>query len=157
MASNSEQTSTTQAKAIGINHVALEVGDIEGALAFYRSLLQVELRGRSEKMAFLDFGDQFLALSEGRSQDSDSHRHFGLVVDDKEAVRRQVKKLGCRILSSPFPEGLDFLDPWGNRLQIVEYGSIQFSKTDGVLKGMGLDGLSKTEEAREELREKGLL
>ncbi len=157
MAENLEQTETSQAKAVGINHVALEVGDIEEALDFYRALIQVELRGRSEKMAFLDFGDQFLALSEGRSRDADSHRHFGLVVDDKEAVRRQVKKLGCRILSSPFPDGLDFLDPWGNRLQIVEYSSIQFSKTDAVLKGMGLGDLHKSESAKDELREKGLL
>lgn len=151
------ESSSPKAKGIGINHVALEVDDIEAALAFYRSLIQIELRGRSEKMAFLDLGDQFLALSEGRTQASDSHRHFGLVVDDKEAVRRQVKSLGCTILSSPFPEGLDFLDPWGNRVQVVEYRSIQFSKTEAVLKGMGLHGLRKSDDAREQLQEKGLL
>lgn len=157
MTEKSKQTSTVQAKAIGINHVALEVGDIDEAVAFYRSLMQVELRGRSEKMAFLDFGDQFLALSEGRSQDPDSHRHFGLVVDDKEAVRRQARSLGCDILPSPFPGGLDFLDPWGNRVQIVEYRTIQFSKTDAVLDGMGLSHLNKSDNAKEELRKKGLL
>lgn len=148
---------TAKARAVGINHVALEVDDIEEGLAFYRSIIQFKLRGKSEKMAFLDFGDQFLALSEGRTQAPDGHRHFGLVVDDKEAVRAKVKKLGCIILPSPFPEGLDFLDPWGNRLQIVEYRSIQFSKTDAVLKGMGLNGLSKSEDAKEELQKKGLL
>lgn len=157
MEESAGRKTSEKARGVGINHVALEVGDIEDALAFYRALMQVELRGRSEKMAFLDLGDQFLALSEGRDQDADSHRHFGLVVDDREAVRRQARKLGCRFLPSPFPGGLDFLDPWGNRLQIVEYRSIQFSKTEAVLEGMGLSDLRKSETARAQLREKGLL
>jgi len=157
MTESSGPTRSAKARGVGINHVALEVGDIEEAVVFYQSLIQVELRGRSEKMAFLDLGDQFLALSEGRDQTPDSHRHFGLVVDDKEAVRREVKKLGCKMLSSPFPKGLDFLDPWGNRVQVVEYRSIQFSKTEAVLKGMGLDDLGKSAEARQELKKKGLL
>jgi catechol 2,3-dioxygenase-like lactoylglutathione lyase family enzyme len=157
MVEKSAQKIKTQAKAIGINHVALEVGDIDEAVDFYQSLLQIELRGRSEKMAFLDLGDQFLALSEGRKQEPDSHRHFGFVVDNKEAVRHLARELGCTMLSSPFPDGLDFLDPWGNRLQFVEYRTIQFSKTDAVLNGMGLSDLDKSETAKDELRKKSLL
>ena len=146
-----------KAKAIGINHVALEVGNIDEALEFYAAILDFELRGRKEGMAFIDLGDQFINLSEGRSQIADTKRHFGLVVDDREAIRRAVKDLECEILDSPFPNGLDFLDPWGNHIQVVEYASIQFSKTDAVLKGMGLDNLQKEPEAREELKKKGML
>ena len=145
-----------KAVAVGINHIALEVGDIEEALAFYDELFEFELRGKKEQMAFIDLGDQFIALSSGRSQESDTKRHFGMVVDDREAVRRAVKRLGCKVLESPFPNGLDFLDPWGNHLQIVEYASIQFTKSDAVLRGMGLNHLKKTEGARRELAEKGM-
>ncbi len=143
-----------KAVAIGINHVALEVGDIEEALTFYGSLFNFTLRGRKTKMAFLDLGDQFLALAEGRDQQSDAGRHFGMVVDNREAVRRVVEQLECELLHSPFPGGLDFLDPWGNHIQIVEYRSVQFSKTEEVLHGMGLADLHKTERTREELRTK---
>ncbi len=142
-----------QAKLVGFNHIALEVGDIEEALEFYRRLFKFELRGRGPHMAFIDAGDQFLALSEGRTQPPDEHRHFGLVVDDKRAVRRALREVGAEILPG---RGLDFRDPWGNRWQVVEYGEIQFTKAPHVLNGMGLGALKKTEEALEELRKKGL-
>jgi catechol 2,3-dioxygenase-like lactoylglutathione lyase family enzyme len=141
------------ARAVGINHVALEVGDLEAALEFYGRLFEVELRGRVPGMAFVDMGDQFLALSEGRSQPADTDRHFGLVVDDREAVRAALADAGAEILPS---RGLDFRDPWGNHVQVVEYGEIQFSKTEAVLRGMGVPSLAKSPEAIAELRDKGL-
>jgi lactoylglutathione lyase len=104
-------------------------------------------------MAFIDAGDQFIALSEGRTQPPDDHRHIGLVVDDKQAVRRALREAGVEILPG---RGLDFLDPWGNRWQVVEYGEIQYTKAPQVLKGMGLEDLKKTEKALEELRRKGI-
>jgi lactoylglutathione lyase len=138
---------------VGINHVALEVGDLDAALEFYGRLLAFELRGRVPGMAFLDMGDQFLALSEGRRQAPDDHRHFGLVVDDKDAVRAALAEAGVK------PErgrGLRFRDPWGNSVEIVDYREIQFTKAPAVLAGMGLDDLEKTESARRELADKGL-
>jgi len=143
-----------KAKFVGINHVALEVGDIEEALEFYGGLFEVKLRGRGRGMAFIDAGDQFIALSEGRTQSPDGSRHVGLVVDDKEAVRRALDGSGAEILSTD--RSLDFLDPWGNHWQIVEYSNVQFTKAEGVLSGMGLGGLGKSERALEELRAKGL-
>ncbi len=142
-----------QAKLVGFNHIALEVGNIEEALEFYGHLFQFELRGRGPRMAFIDAGDQFLALSEGRTQPPDEHRHFGLVVDNKRAVRRALREAGAEILPG---RGLDFRDPWGNRWQVVEYAEIQFTKAPHVLNGMGLGDLRKTEEALQELRKKGL-
>ena len=142
-----------KARALGFNHVALEVGDIEEALAFYGELFDFTLRGKGESMAFIDLGDQFLALSKGRSQAPDDDRHFGLVVDDKEAVRQRLDELGIETLEGPF---LDFLDPWGNRIEIVGYTNIQFTKAPNVLRGMGLDGLEKNEKAIEELTAKGM-
>jgi len=142
-----------KAKAIGFNHVALEVGDIDEALAFYGRLFDFGLRSRSAAMAFIDLGDQFLALQKGRRQAADDGRHFGLVVDDKEAVRRAMMAAGVEALEGPF---LDFRDPWGNRIEIVGYDNIQFSKAPNVLKGMGLGHLEKTEGARRELAEKGM-
>ena len=142
-----------RARLVGINHVALEVGDLEAALDFYGALFDFQLRGRTAKMAFLDLGDQFLALEEGRTQPPDSDRHFGLVVDDREKVRDRLRALDVEPLPGKF---LDFLDPWGNRIQIVEYRGIQFTKTASVLRGMGLDPLRKTPEAERELKEKGL-
>ena len=141
------------ARAVGINHVALEVGDLDAALEFYGSLFELELRGRVPGMAFVDMGDQFLALSEGRSQPPDSARHFGLVVDDREAVRAALGDTDAEVLPG---RGLDFRDPWGNHVQVVEYGDIQFSKTPAVLRGMGMPSLGKTPEAEAELREKRL-
>jgi catechol 2,3-dioxygenase-like lactoylglutathione lyase family enzyme len=145
---------TVTARAVGINHVALEVGDLEAALDFYGSLFELELRGRVPGMAFVDMGDQFIALAEGRAQPPDTARHFGLVVDDREAVRAALAETDAEILPS---RGLDFRDPWGNHVQVVEYGDIQFSKTPEVLRGMGMSTLGKTPEAIAELREKGLV
>ena len=142
-----------KARVIGFNHVALEVGDIDEALAFYGRLFDFKLRGRSKTSAFIDLGDQFLALQKGRTQPADDGRHFGLVVDDKEAVRRALVEAGVDTLPGQF---LDFLDPWGNRVQIVEYRDLQFTKTAAVLKHMGLLDLDKTEEAKAELRGKGI-
>jgi lactoylglutathione lyase len=141
------------ARLVGINHVALEVGDLDEALAFYARVFEVRLRGRIPGMAFIDAGDQFVALSEGRAQEPDPDRHFGLVVDDKEAVRAALEAAGADIVPS---RGLDFRDPWGNLVQVVEYGDVQFTKTPGVLRAMGLDGLGKTDAALSELRAKGV-
>ena len=142
-----------KARAVGLNHVALEVGDIDAALAFYGRLFEFELRGRSKTSAFIDLGDQFLALQKGRTQAADGGRHFGLVVDDKDAVRRALAAAGVDPLPGRF---LDFLDPWGNRIEIVGYDNIQFSKAPNVLRGMGLSHLSKKESAIAELAKKGM-
>ena len=140
-------------KLVGINHIALEVASIDEALAFWESIFgPLELRGRGGGMAFVDMGDQFLALSQGRTQPPDQARHFGLVVDDKEAVRTRLKELGIPVHG----RGLDFQDPWGNQIQVVDYRDVQFSKTDHVLQAMGLDGIEKSEQALEELRAKGI-
>jgi len=144
---------TERARLVGINHVVLEVGDVEEALAFYGRVFDFELRGRAGGMAFLDMGDQFLVLAEGRTQPPDGGRHFGLVVDDLERARRSLEEAGAEILAG---RGLDFRDPWGNRVQLVRYSEVQFSKTPAVLAGMGLEDLPKSEAALEELRKKGL-
>jgi len=141
-------------KLLGVNHVALEVGDLDEALEFYGRIFRFELRGRMSGMAFLDMGDQFLALSEGRTQPPDTDRHFGLVVDDKEAVREALREAGV----DPAPgRGLNFRDPWGNLVQVVDYRDIQFTKAPNVLRGMGSGGLEKRQQALDELRDKGLL
>jgi lactoylglutathione lyase len=142
-----------KARAVGFNHVALEVGDIDEALAFYARLFDFELRGRSKTSAFIDLGDQFLALQKGRTQAADDGRHFGLVVDDKDAVRRALAEAGVDPLPGQF---LDFLDPWGNRVEIVSYENIQFTKAPDVLRGMGLSHLFKNQKAIEELSGKGM-
>ena len=142
-----------KARAIGFNHVALEVGDIEAALAFYGRLFDFELRGKDATSAFIDLGDQFLALQKGRKQPADDGRHFGLVVDNKEAVRKALADAGIETLPGPF---LDFLDPWGNRIEIVGYDNIQFTKAPNVLRGMGLADLAKSETAIKELADKGM-
>ncbi len=144
---------TRKARAVGINHIALEVGDIEEALAFYGAFLEFTLRSKSDTAAFIDLGDQFINLAKVAEQPKDRHRHFGLVVMDKEAVRAKVEEMGVEKASSRF---LDFFDPWGNRVEIVPYDNIQFSKTQDVLRGMGLEGLSKNENARQQLRDKGM-
>ena len=144
---------TQKARAVGFNHVALEVGDIAEALEFYGRLFEFSLRSRDDDAAFIDLGDQFLALQKGRRQPADEGRHFGLVVDDKEAVRRALAAAGIETLPGPF---LDFLDPWGNRIEIVGYRNIQFTKAPNVLRGMGLEHLSKSEQAIKELAEKGM-
>jgi predicted enzyme related to lactoylglutathione lyase len=145
--------SAKRARAVGFNHIALEVGDIEEALAFYGRLFDFKLRGKSEDMAFIDLGDQFLALQKGRRQPADDGRHFGLVVDDKEAVRQALAEAGVEMLPGRF---LDFRDPWGNRIEIVGYDNIQFSKAPNVLRGMGLTQLGKNAQAIKELAEKGM-
>lgn len=146
----------TKANFLGFNHVAVEVGDIEEALEFYSKLFEVKLRGRGSRMAFIDAGDQFLALSEGRTQAPDEHRHIGLVVDDRESLRRALEDTDARILRSKPDGGLDFLDPWGNYWQVVEYENVQFTKATEVLEGMKLNNLKKSEKALEELRKKGM-
>jgi catechol 2,3-dioxygenase-like lactoylglutathione lyase family enzyme len=142
-----------KARAVGVNHIALEVGDIEEALAFYGRLFDFKLRGKSKDAAFIDLGDQFIALQRGRRQAADDGRHFGLVVDDKEALRAALIAAGVPVLPGRF---LDFLDPWGNRIEIVGYDNIQFSKAAHVLRGMGLSHLAKNPGAIKELREKGM-
>ncbi len=142
------------ARLVGINHIALEVGDVDEALAWYARFFEFELRGRhGARMAFIDMGDQFIAISAGRSQPPDESRHFGLVVDDKEAVRASLDEAGVNVRPSG---SLDFHDPWGNHIQVVAYRDIQFSKPPSVLHALGLDGLQKSEAAQREIRERGL-
>ncbi len=143
----------TRARLVGFNHVAVEVDDVDAALEFYGRIFDFELRGRGPKMAFIDAGDQFIAVVGERTQPPDTHRHVGIVVDDRKAVRRALRELDVEILPG---KGLDFLDPWGNRWQVVEYRDVQFTKAPGVLRGMDLEGLKKSPRAEEELREKGL-
>jgi catechol-2,3-dioxygenase len=146
---------TSRARLVGINHVALEVGDLEAALEFYGAIFEFDLRGRSESGAFLDMGDQFLALTEKDESidESDDHRHFGLVVDDLATVERRLEELDVERLSTT---GLDFRDPWGNRIQIVAYEDIQFTKANHILRAMELSGLEKSESALNELSDKGM-
>jgi lactoylglutathione lyase len=139
-------------KLVGINHVALEVGDIDEALAFYGRIFDLVLRGRSTQMAFIDIGDQFIALSRGRTQAADNHRHVGLVVDDRSAARAALEAAGVEVLPG---RGLDFRDPWGNLVQIVQYDEVQFLKAAAVLQALGVEP-RKTEQARAELRAKGI-
>jgi predicted enzyme related to lactoylglutathione lyase len=139
-------------RLVGINHVALEVEDLDRALEFYGHLFDLTFRGRSAGAAFVDIGDQFIAFMRGRRQPPDRARHFGLVVDDKEATRRLLEEAGVELLPG---RGLDFLDPDGNRVQVVQYDEVQFTKADHVLGGMGLE-LGKSENALAELRAKGL-
>ena len=138
------------ARLVGINHVAVQVGDLDEMLDFLRSLVDdLELRGRSGGMAFVDLGDQFIALE--RAAEPVAAGHYGLVVDDQAEVVRRAREAGARMIG-----GHDFLDPWGNHWQVVDYRNVQFSKAERVLEGMGLDGLEKSERALVELREKGL-
>ena len=139
---------------VGINHIAVSVGDVEEALDFYGRIFELDLRGRVPGMAFLDMGDQFLALAEGDDPVADRHRHFGLVVDDRERVRAALEEAGVEIQPS---RGLRFRDPWGNLVEVVQYSDVQFTKEARVLEGMGLGDLDKSESAQRELREKGLL
>jgi predicted enzyme related to lactoylglutathione lyase len=139
-------------RAVGINHVAIEVDDLDDALAFYGRVFELTLRGRhGRSMAFVDLGDQFIALSAGRTQPPDGSRHIGLVVDDRAAALAAARDAGAHMLDDN-----DFLDPWGNHFQVVDYRDVQFTKTDRILEGMGLDGLEKRARALDELRAKGL-
>ena len=142
------------ARMVGLNHIALAVGDVDEAVDFYGRIFDPTLRGRSGRMAFLDMGDQFLALAEGEDPAQDRQRHFGLVVDDRASVRRSLEEAGVEIEPS---RGLRFRDPWGNLVEVVQYSEVQFTKAPAVLSGMGLEALGKSESAQQELREKGLL
>jgi predicted enzyme related to lactoylglutathione lyase len=142
-----------KARLVGMNHVALEVDDLDAALDFYGRVFELTLRGRGRRMAFIDAGDQFIALAGGREGPPDGARHFGLVVDDREAVRSAVAEAGGEILRG---RGLSFRDPWGNHVQVVEYADIQFTKAPQILRGMGLPALAKRPGAIRELEEKGL-
>ena len=140
-------------KLVGINHVAIEVGNIDEALAWYGKIFDFNLRNRHERSAFIDMGDQFIAIAAGRAQPPDQARHFGLVVDDKEAVRAALRAADVSVQTSG---SLDFFDPWGNHVQVVDYRETQFSKAPAVLRGMGIGPLEKTSSAKQELRSKGL-
>jgi lactoylglutathione lyase len=144
-----------RARLIGVNHVALEVADLDAALTLYGRLFAFELRGRVAGAAFIDMGDQFIALMQGRSQAPDDERHLGLVVDDVAAVRVAVEREGLTILH-PGARGLDFLDPWGNHLQIVAYDAVQFERSAGVKRKLGIEELAKSDAARREIEERGL-
>ncbi len=146
------QGEAKKARALGINHVVLEVGDLDQALEFYSALFEFKLRHRTDHNAFIDLGDQFIQLSLGKTQEPDDKRHFGFVVDNREPVLRAMEKLSIKRIN----ERLNFRDPWGNRIEIVGYDNIQFSKTPEVLRGMGLSHLGKTEQAKKELAEKGM-
>jgi lactoylglutathione lyase len=146
---------TAKARLVGINHVALEVGDLEGALALYGRLFHFAMRGRVRRMAFVDMGDQFLAIAEGRSQGPDDGRHFGLVVDDVDAAREAVAREGLKVLGGR-GSSFDFRDPWGNRFQVVGYRNIQFERSDGVRRALGIEAVEKTRDARREIAERGL-
>jgi catechol-2,3-dioxygenase len=149
----STSTQPRKARAVGINHIALEVGDIAAALDFYGQFLDFELHEQSEDQAFIYFGDQFINFTRNADRQPDQRRHFGIAVDDKELVRSTLQRMGVKLLEGPF---LDFLDPWGNRVEIVTYTKIQYTKPDHVLRAMGLGHLKKTEAALAELRAKGM-
>jgi catechol 2,3-dioxygenase-like lactoylglutathione lyase family enzyme len=144
------------ARLVGINHIALEVGDLDAALDLYGRLFAFDMRGRVHGMAFIDMGDQFLAIAEGRSQPPDEDRHFGLVVDDVDAARAAVEREGLKIIGRRRGQSFDFRDPWGNRFQVVGYRNIQFERTDGVRRKLGIEGLEKTDAARSEIADRGL-
>ena len=146
-------TIPTKATAIGINHLALEVGNIAEALAFYGSFLNFTITSQTEDAAFIYFGDQFINFAKGRTQTPDDKRHFGIAVDDKELVRKTLINMDVTLLNGRF---LDFLDPWGNRIEITTYTNIMCSKTSPILRGMGMDHLQKTDKVLAELDERGL-
>jgi len=142
----------TKPKLVGMNHIALEVGDIDQALAFYGRIFDFKLRSKGPRQAFIDMGDQFINLTQTDKSHRDSPRHVGIVVDDRSDVRQLVEAAGGELLDGPF---LDFLDPWGNRIEVVQYDNIQFTKAPHVLRGMELS-LDKNENARRELVDKGM-
>jgi predicted enzyme related to lactoylglutathione lyase len=145
-------TDANKPRLVGINHIALEVGSIDEALEFYAKIFDFTLRGKRPGNAFIELGDQFINLMETKTRHEDQRRHFGLVVDDRSSVRARVEAAGGRLLPGPF---LDFLDPWGNRVEVIEYANIQFTKAPHVLHAMGFD-LDKNENARRELADKGM-
>lgn len=147
------ETSQRKARGIGFNHISLEVSDIAAALEFYGALMEFDIEDQTETRASICLGDQFIALTRGRMQPADQDRHFGLVVDDKEAFRRALQERGVPTLPGRF---LGFLDPWGNHVEVVGYDNVKFTKAANVLRGMRLSGLCKTEKARNELASKGM-
>jgi lactoylglutathione lyase len=142
-----------KARALGINHVVLEVGDLDEALEFYGKIFEFSLRGRNPHNAFIDMGDQFIQLRLGKTQEADDARHFGFVVDDRSSVGDTLKEMGVDMIG----DRLNFRDPWGNRIEVVPYDNIQYTKADHILRGMGIEGLEKTSEAVKELSEKGMI
>jgi catechol 2,3-dioxygenase-like lactoylglutathione lyase family enzyme len=144
---------TAKPRLVGLNHIALEVGDVEAALAFYRQIFSFELRGRGDGQAFIDMGDQFIALMGSKSPHADQARHFGLVVDDRSRVRALARAAGATMLEGDF---LDFLDPWGNRIEVVEYRDVQYTKAPEVLRGMKCAHLEKSTDAKQQLAKKGI-
>jgi len=148
-------TLAAMARAIGINHVAVEVGSVDAALELYARLFEFSLRGRVPRMAFVGLGDQFIAVAEPRSQPPDEGRHFGLVVDDVAAVRAAVEREGLAVAADT-GRSFDFRDPWGNRFQVVGYVDVQFERTPGVRRALGIERLEKTEAARREIADRGL-
>jgi catechol 2,3-dioxygenase-like lactoylglutathione lyase family enzyme len=147
-------TEAKKPRLVGINHVAIEVGNIDEALAWYGRIFEFALRGKGERNAFIDMGDQFvnLTLVPDHAVAGVEKRHIGFVVDDRSAIVELAKAAGARMVDGPF---LDFLDPWGNRLEIIEYSNIQFTKAPGVMRGMGL-ALDKNDKATKELADKGM-
>jgi lactoylglutathione lyase len=145
-------TNAKKPRLVGLNHIALEVGNIDEALDFYRKIFDFTLRGKRPGNAFIELGDQFINLMETPTPHEDRRRHFGLVVDDRSSVRARVEEAGGRLVPGPF---LDFLDPWGNRVEVVEYGDVQFTKAPHILEAMGFN-LNKTEKALRELADKGM-
>lgn len=141
-----------KARALGINHIVLEVGDLDEALEFYGKFFEFSLRGRGELNAFMDMGDQFIQFRKGRSQEADGARHFGFVVDDRAPVWEAVEEHGIELIG----DRLNFRDPWGNRIEVVQYDEIQFTKAPGILRGMGKGDPGKTPEALKELAEKNM-
>jgi catechol 2,3-dioxygenase-like lactoylglutathione lyase family enzyme len=138
-------------RLVGINHIAVEVGDIDEMLEFLERIFDdVQLRGRGERMAFVDLGDQFVAL-ESVGGEPGTAGHIGLVVDDAAKTLERAREAGARVVGRN-----DFLDPSGNHWQVVDYREIQFTKTPRILEGMGLGRLEKSARAVEELRAKGL-
>ncbi len=141
-------------KLVGINHVAIEVGDIDEALAWYGQIFDFNLRNRHERSAFIDMGDQFINMTRvpDYRQEGVERRHIGFVVDDRSTVKARAEAAGAKMVEGPF---LDFLDPWGNRIEVVEYSNIQFTKAPNVQRGMGIK-LAKNDNAKKELAEKGM-
>ena len=141
-------------RLVGINHVAIEVGDIDEALEWYGRIFEFSLRGKGERNAFIDMGDQFINLTRvpDHRVDGVERRHIGFVVDDRSRIIELATEAGARMVEGPF---LDFLDPWGNRLEIIEYSNIHFTTAPNVMRGMGLK-LDKNANASKELAEKGM-
>jgi lactoylglutathione lyase len=151
-ASENHRAESGKPRLVGINHIALEVGDIEEALKFYGRIFDFTLRAKRPGNAFVELGDQFINLMQSGADHRDARRHFGLVVDDRSRVRALVEEAGGELLPGPF---LDFLDPWGNRVEVVEYADIQFTKAPHIARAMGLDP-AKTDKAQRELADKGM-